>query len=797
MAPYRIVLPAVAAWLTAVVLVGLPGAAWAVAAGGFIATGACTAVAIVRTRSRKVPAPVRRSSGWALAAVAVLAVSLAATAVAARSGARSPEPLAEASDAGRSVTVLVTVTEKSVIDDATRGSLWDRAEDADAGARATTQRIRGTITELQLGEKRYGLHVPALLFATVGDEYPVAIGSVLEATAVPRTTPPGDGVAVLLFASRPAEVVSAPPWFLAWASATRSGFVDRASTLPGSGGELLPGLAVGDTTAVSEGLDAAMTTSSLSHLTAVSGANCAVIVAVLAAVLALLGAPRWLRIAGSLAGLGLFVVLVTPEPSVVRAALMALAVLLALAAGRPTAGLPVLGLVVLVVVIADPWLSRSYGFVLSALATAGLLTLTRPLTRILARVLPRWMAAAFAIPLAAQLACQPVLILLSAQIPVLGVPANLLAAPAAPVATLFGLLACTLTPVFPPAADLAAALGWIPATWIAAIAMTVYSLPGPSLPWLPGAVGALLLAGITAVLVAGIGAAQAGRRGIAAACVAILVLTAGAYAGSLAGQRIAPALSRPADWSIATCDVGQGDAILVRDEDAVALIDTGLDPAPLTACLDALSIGRLDLLVLTHFDLDHVGGVDAVVGRADTVLISEPQNAEDERIVAELVEAGAVVRRGVAGDTGMLGRTSWRVVWPPPRSGDIWVGNAGGVTLVFEPRAPDGIRSLFLADLGEQAQERMLAGHRLGGPVDVVKVAHHGSADQSAGIYVAAGARIGLISVGVDNTYGHPTPAALGLLAASRTTTFRTDRCGLIVVGGTADKPSVWTERGC
>jgi competence protein ComEC len=797
---HRLVLPAAAAWITAVVLVGVPDAALPVTVAGFVSTTVAAAVAAVR---RRLPPESRRASPlwWGSAAITLLAVSLAATAVAARAESRAPAALTEAAETGRAATVRLTVTEKSVVDDERGGSVWDRSANGDdtsgtAGrGDETAQRIAGTVIEVALGDSRIKVSVPAVLFATVVSRDPMPIGTILEADAVLRETQQGDAAAFLLFAGRPVTVLENPPWYLNWAGDMRSGLVDLAAQLPGGGGELLPGLSTGNTTAVSDELDEAMKSSSLSHLTAVSGANCAVIVAVLSALLAALGAPRRLRIAGALAGLGLFVVLVTPEPSVVRAALMALAVLLALGAGRPTAGLPVLSLVVMVVVIADPWLSRTYGFVLSSLATGGILTLTRPLTRALSAWLPRPLAGAFALPLAAQLTCQPVLILLTPTLPVLGVPANLLAAPAAPIATLLGLGACILAPLLSPVAAVLLWLGWVPATWIAAIATTVHGLPHNRVPWLPGAGGAVLLAALTAVLIVGLRSAIAGRRTVAAVCAGALVVASGAYAGSLAGQWIAPALSMPADWTHAACDVGQGDAIVVRDGGAVALFDTGADPLSVAACLDALSIGRVNLLVLTHFDLDHVGGVSAVVGRADLVLTGEPQNASDERILADLTAGGATIRRATAGLTGSLGAARWRALWPPPRAGPRWVGNTGSVTLLLE--APGGIRSLFLGDLDARAQGRILDSHTLDGPVDLVKMAHHGSADQSEQLYARAGAPIALIPVGADNDYGHPTPAALEMLRAAGTAAFRTDTCGLIVVGGLAAEPVVWTARPC
>jgi competence protein ComEC len=125
----------------------------------------------------------------------------------------------------------------------------------------------------------------------------------------------------------------------------------------------------------------------------------------------------------------------------------------------------------------------------------------------------------------------------------------------------------------------------------------------------------------------------------------------------------------------------------------------------------------------------------------------------------------------------------------------VWTGNTGSVTLLFE--ASDGTRSLFLGDLDQRAQDRILDNRSLGGPVDLLKMAHHGSADQSERMYAVAGARLALIPVGADNRHGHPTPSALALLEAAGTAAYRTDTCGMIVVGGLATEPVVWTARAC
>jgi competence protein ComEC len=493
---------------------------------------------------------------------------------------------------------------------------------------------------------------------------------------------------------------------------------------------------------------------------------------------------------------------------------MATIVLLSLGLGRPGRGVPALALVVIVLLVFDPWLSRNYGFALSVLATAGLLVLAGPLTSWLSNWMPAGLAALIALPFAAQLACQPVLLLLTPTMPLYGVPANLLAAPAAPVATIVGLIACVLLPWLPGVAAGLLWLAWLPAAWIVAVARTVADLPGSSLPWAAGPVGILLLIGLTvaglALLLAappaaappaaGPGAAGPARRrsrGWRVLAAGLLVTAFGGYVGLQMGAGIGRSMAFPADWQLAACDIGQGDAVVVRDDDRYALIDVGPDAALLTECLDTLGIERIDLLVLTHYDLDHVGGVDAVVGRVGTVLAGPPENSQDEYLHDRLAANGATVHLAAQGDSGTLGRLDWKVLWPKRDSSIMQTGNDGSVTIEFDGR---GIRSLFLGDLGEAAQKALQASSALG-PVDVVKVAHHGSSDQDSAFYARLQATVGLVSVGADNGYGHPTKNALDALRAAGTTPLRTDRQGLLVVAPGAPSAAgagaltIWTEK--
>lgn len=749
-ADLRLAIPAAVGWIAAAIIVGVPNAAPPALMVAWLAAGALVFF------------------GPRVALIAV-AVALCCTSIAIQAPGRAPELLVDAAS---------------------------RHDTIDAVATATQTVLPGSDSfEVQLESvDDVEVSVPVLVFG----ERPtvrLGIGARMALVGTVVATDPGDDRAFLLFPVRAPTVVDSPPWYLDWANELRAGFLRATQELPGDGGDLLAGLAIGDTSAVSAGLDSAMKVSSLSHLTAVSGANCAVVIALVMLAGGALGLPRWARIAASIVMLVGFVVVVTPEPSVLRAAVMATLVLVALLGGRPARGVPILALATISLLVIDPWLARNFGFVLSVLATAGLLLLAGPLAAVLGRWLPRWLSLVIAVPVAAQIACQPVIVLLNASLPGYGVVANILAAPAAPVATVVGLAACVVLAFIPSLGVLLCQLAWLPSTWIAAVATFFAAAPGAQLPWPEGIAGVVLL-----VVISGCAALAAIARGrVRRWAAAVVVVSLVAYTGLAVGARIAQQFGRPSDWQIAGCDVGQGDAFVVRSAGAIALIDTGPEPAPLTACLADLGIDRVDLLVLTHYDRDHVGGVQAVVGRVDHVIVGPVGRPDDEQVTAMLRAGGADVQQVSRGPSGILGQLGWRVLWPPARLVGIEPGNPASVTVEFEAvgdcRA-GCLSSVFLGDLGERAQDRVLAANPLG-EVDVVKVGHHGSADQSARMYERLHAVVGLIGVGVDNGYGHPTASLLGILAQTGTAAMRTDQHGLILLspGRSPGSVTVWTER--
>jgi competence protein ComEC len=260
-------------------------------------------------------------------------------------------------------------------------------------------------------------------------------------------------------------------------------------------------------------------------------------------------------------------------------------------------------------------------------------------------------------------------------------------------------------------------------------------------------------------------------------------------------------LGRPANWQIADCDIGQGDAMVVRSAGQIALMDTGPSEPLLKACLDELGIRRINLLVLSHYDLDHVAGTPVVDDMTDRALVGPSTGkARDVAIIQGLLDGGTRVDRVSEGLTGTLGDLRWKVVWPPsPLPDGILPGNEACVTVIFEPvgTCPDRcLSSMFVGDLDETAQNLMLAANPSLPRLDVIEVAHHGSADQSAAMYQRVAASVGLIGVGLHNRYGHPTKHLLDILAGVGTLPARTDTEGLVLLSA-GTKPgtvAVWSE---
>ncbi|MCB4207553.1 ComEC/Rec2 family competence protein [Arthrobacter sp. UM1] len=363
---------------------------------------------------------------------------------------------------------------------------------------------------------------------------------------------------------------------------------------------------------------ASMKTAGLAHLTAVSGANCALAAAAGLLAVRVLRGGRGLQAAVTLGTVGAFALLCGPDATVLRAAVMGSLAALALLHGRGRSGLCLLSAAVVLLLAWDPWLSLDLGFGLSASATMGILLWARPFTSLLDRVLPGWIAAPAAVAASAGLGCHPLLALMLPSLPGLSLPANLLVGALVAPVTFCGLAVLGTAWVWPGAA---AALAWGPnraVDLILAVAEFVAAHPANRSPLPVGIPGMLL--GIAAWALPWMlqqwlarrtestwhpqpprGRRRTAMAGWAAASILVAVL-----------PFLRPSAGVVDGWQLALCDVGQGDAAVVRSGAHAILVDAGPPGDAAARCLQELGVRELDAVILSHLHADHRGGLPAV-----------------------------------------------------------------------------------------------------------------------------------------------------------------------------------------
>jgi len=589
----------------------------------------------------------------------------------------------------------------------------------------------------------------------------------------------GEDLAAVLLAHGEAEPLAGPgPWWRA-AAVVRQSLRDSVAHRPDDQRALVPALVVGDDTGLDPVLEDDFRTTGLTHLLAVSGTNLTLVVGFLLVVARWCRVRgRWLYVVGAIGIVG-FVLLARTEPSVLRAAVMGSAALVAMGSNGRQRGLRALGSAVLVLVYVDPELAVEAGFALSVLATGGILMLAPTWRDALSRWLPRWCAEAVAVPAAAQLACTPVVAALSGQVSIVAVAANLVVAPAVGPATVLGLAGALAGLMWDPLASLLGTLaGWCVA-WIVVVAERGAALPTAAVDWGTGP-GSLLALTALVLLVAALAPVVLRRRASGLACCVVMALTV------LVGP---PSRGWPPEgWVLVACDVGQGDALVVRaGSGAAVVVDAGPAPRDVDRCLDRLGVRRVPMLVLTHFHADHVDGMaGAAAGRdvgaiVTTRLLDPPQGVE--LVQAEARELGLAPQPASAGAAVTLGEVTLQVLWPTPGSstrgpGDGSTANEASVVLLAEVR---GVRMLLSGDVEPEGQAA-LARAMPGLDVDVLKMPHHGSRYQDEDWLVSLAAEVVLVSVGADNDYGHPARSALDPLEQAGADVARTDLDGDLAV---------------
>jgi len=501
-------LPAVAAsWAGAAMAIGQPWEAAACAGASCLALCVAWAAAAWWMQAGRRPDPRRPAAGGgrlagaaATAALAALCLGTVLVAVALRQHDRQTAPLAVAAASGSQLYVTIEVSEGPRVLNPGMGP-----PQVAFGAVILHATVRGRALDGPLPVRVVAgmdwAHVPA--GSTVSTAGAVAPGGLQEPVA-----------GILRPATAPLDVRAAQggspalAFRAGWLTAAHQAWARASPDVAG----LLPGMVMGDRSASPPGLDESMKTVGLTHLTAVSGANCTLVLSALMLGLRTLHAPRAAAGAAAVLALAGFVAVVGPDPSVLRAAVMGGIGCAAMLSGRPRRIGALLSASIVVLLAANPWLALDYAFILSVLATLGLHVMGQRCARWLGAWMPAWAAQAVAIPFAAQLFCAPVIVLLQPRLALYTVPANMAVAPVVALVTTVGTLGMVAAPILPALASGCALVAGAGSWWVSVVARWMSQLPASALPWPEGGKGVVLMALLNTGLLGALAALVERRR---------------------------------------------------------------------------------------------------------------------------------------------------------------------------------------------------------------------------------------------------------------------------------------------
>ena len=627
-------------------------------------------------------------------------------------------------------------------------------------------------------------------------------GAILEATVrVAAPAPPRDGFDERAWLERQGihVVLEASSWREVGRRGGIAGFgdrlrdrIERAVTRGSSG--VRRGIVLGVVLGEDEGLPADVQddfrASGLYHLLAVSGQNVAFLAAGVFGIGWLLRLSRVVRELTTIGVIVAYVLAVGWQPSVARAAVAGALASLAWLTARPRDRWHFLAVGALVLLAWMPTAALDPGFQLSFAAVAAIfVAVPRVRRRFDGFSLPRPVADALAVSFACGLATAPIVLFHFGQVPLYTVLANLAAFSAAPPVLAFGLLAAVVDPISPDAAaGFSSLAGWC-AAWLELVARVVADLPSARLGARPTAAVAVGTALCWLALRRAGGAVSRRRLGE----LVLVSATVAAIAVVWIATRPTPVRVGPIGLRVTFLDVGQGDSVLLETRRARILVDEGPPEANVAGQLRALGIRWLSAIVLTHPQRDHVGGAAAVVRTLDVAEVLEPGLAasgpESEEALAAARTRSIPIKVVRAGTSFGLGRLRVHVLWPEDEGTPSEDPNQNAVVLV----ASYGETDVFLsADAESDVTSRL----RLG-PVEVMKVAHHGSEDAGlAAELETLRPRVAVISCGRNNDYGHPRPGTLAALGAwPGLAVYRTDEDGRVVVESDGHELTVRTDR--
>jgi competence protein ComEC len=489
--------------------------------------------------------------------------------------------------------------------------------------------------------------------------------------------------------------------------------------------------------------------SGMAHLLAVSGLHVGLLAAavwLLATFILGLGptASRWLV----LLALPAYALLAGAAPSAVRAALMGMTYLGARLLGRALLPMAAVMLAAVAMLLHDPTLVADVGFQLTVVITAALIRWAPVMSEWLPG--PRWFSAALAVPLIAQATAAPIVgwhfrsavpgaVLANLAVPPLMAPALLVALAAVVVAPLWLTGAAWLLDLL---AMLERCLWWCGA-------------PGRAVELVVPATPLLLT---VVLVVAGWLALRAGTRArYGAAAWIILIIAAGAWHVLRPGPAAGQAILMP---------VSDGAAALIPTATGPILFDAGRYRNEAAELLADAGVGRLEMVLASHTDEDHIGGLERVILTRQVEQLVLPAWMLRDPATVPLLRAArrrhAMVTPVVRGSVIRSGDARFEVLWPPLVDPPA---DENDRSLVVRLRLPQGV-VVLTADVSRQIEAR-LAGCSL--RCDVLVAPHHGSkSSTSTRLLDAASPSVVLIPAGQGNTHGHPHPQVIDRIAARR-----------------------------
>jgi len=623
------------------------------------------------------------------------------------------------------------------------------------------------VDEVKTGEKIFHTRLPMRVFGGTR----VELGETIEISG--RISNSHDRRVGANISAQRVIQIRGPTRFTHFTSSLREKFRAVARTFHSDAAALIPGMVLGDISLQSAEFQKIMRRVGLTHITAVSGANFVLVATFMEWLLQWIFRREKTRLIITGGTLILFIFLVRPSPSVLRAAVMVAVVLIARSQRSYSIGIAALGCAVTTLLLLDPFQALEPGFALSVLATAGILFIAPMIDKYCEEKsgghIPASLITALSVPLSATILCTPVIVAISGQLSLVTIPVNIAVAPLIAPITISGFISALLVPFFPEIARLLMIAVQPLAALIVWIARSAATLPSLHI--------SLALLGIIFILFLALVVKFVRSK--------LFTLSVLVFVTLVAVVELPALIAFPThNWNIFQCDVGQGDGLIYKTTLHHAIvIDAGPDPELIDRCLKRLRINVIDLLILTHSHADHVNGLPGIL-----------RGRRVQSVWANF-DPGISHQQVFQGNTYVSPHVKISVLWPqqnnfsgPQLSGDGSTENNKSITVLMRSRSVNPSQEVTLLATGdiEPPAQAEIAKY-FSSKITIIKVPHHGSRFQDFSWLAKVKPDIALISVGAGNSYGQPSLTTITALTQLHTKVFRTDSDGAIEVGWSYD----------